>query len=241
MAQTDAAAQHLPRQHRTDARRGRRDGRKQIPTYTSVLERLDRGEPISTGYEDLIKSRGRHKIDELLHAFWHAVDRLSRDLATLKGLRAMDEVNLENAEKAMSEARLELSESDLLPRNPTEVGLARTNPDELRARRAAERQRGIVAVNAELRHQREQVAARARAIAEAEELVQVEFVKVQARARAEHDRCLIRISVYWDALVQRHPEGRNLATTRPSVVLELPEWVRAERWDELEPPEETGP
>ena len=241
MAQTDADAEYLPGKRRRDARRGRRDGRKQIPTYTSVLDRVERGGPISTGYEDLLKSQGRHEIDELLRGFWHGVDGRSRDLAALRGLRAMDEANLANVEKAMHEARLELSESDLLPRNPTEVGLAKTNPDELRARRASERQRGIAAVGAELRHQREQAAARTRAITEADGLIQVEFVKVQAHARARYDRCLIRISVYWDALVQRHPEGRNLAGIRPPVVFELPDWVRAEHWDELEPPEETGP
>lgn len=219
-------------------RNGRRDGRKHIPTYAVTFEP---GADLATAYEQRLRSEGRHEIDEQLRDFLRRTDSLRRRKAELESLLVRDEISVKDGRELLAEARTELTASDLEPRSPQEVALQQREPASLRSRRAAERRQRIDDAREALDRLLAAAADRHREIAEARGLVEVEFTHAQAYGRRLAGLCRIRISTYWDAVVQRHPDGRDLATTRPPARFDPPEWIDAAHWDGTEPTEEVNP
>lgn len=239
----DGAAPYPRRARRADIRNGRRDGRKHIPSYPATPGPAQEGSGVdfATAYEERLRAQGAHRINSELRAFLEQTDALRRGKSELESLLVQDEITVKDSERLLADARAELSPSDLEARNPHEVDLHRRDPESLRSRRAAERRLRILAAERELERRRAVVADRCRAIAEARGLVEVEFGHARMRGHREAGLCRIRLATYWDAVVQRHPDGRDLATARPPARFDPPTWIDAEYWDTTEPPEETEP
>jgi hypothetical protein len=216
---------YLPADRRTDARRGRRDGRKRIPSFTTLTEQLAAGARTSTPYQDeltrevLVRINDEHGM--FLARMTVVQDRIARARAALEaGLEL-----IERGREALIEARADLTEEELLPRSPQELALAGTPA--LHGRRAAMRDKRIAAAQAELDRRQAAVDACRQEISAAYAHIDHDFARTQARARRLADYYVLRIVSYWDAVVQTHPEGRNLSSALPPASLQPPAWVDA--------------
>ncbi|WP_117213943.1 hypothetical protein [Allorhizocola rhizosphaerae] len=214
---------YVPEDRRSDTRHGRQDGRKQIPTYTDLFDLTDESARVSTPYQEQLVSCGLVRINEEYEAFVHRTTGLRQQLA-----RSREQ--LEGAEQAVARARddlaaagAQITDTEMLPRNHQELAL--TDEILLRSRREMMRERRIAAAHAE--HERRiQVADRCRQeIKETCARIDHEFAAAQAAGRRIGDYYVLRIATYWDALVQKHPEGRHLASRLPAILSSLPPWV----------------
>ncbi|MCU7728860.1 hypothetical protein ODJ79_34545 [Actinoplanes sp. KI2] len=216
---------YATRDRKTDTRRGRRDGRKRIPPFTTLTEQLEAEARISTPYQDELSHAGRYRINEQHRLFLDRITEIRDEIARLRGALDTDLELIEQARADLAAKQAELTESELQPRNYQELPLAGTPV--LHGRRAAMREQRIAAARAELARCEAAARGRRQAITTATARIDQEFALAQARARRLADYYVLRIASYWDAVVQTHPEGRNLSTALPVVSLALPRWVDA--------------
>lgn len=223
-----------------DIRKGRLDGRKQLPTYSEVVELVNADADVTTPYEKVLISSGLHEIGEEYKAFLRAVDGHLFRRAGLRADRVTAERNEQSARDARVAARAELTEAELRPRSPHELAMT---DDELRGRRAEMRQRRIERAEQELARQQALVESRKKEIDETSEKIDELFARAQANGRNLAAYSVMRIETYWDALVQTHSEGRNLASILPPATFPLPAWVEAMCWvgDVAPPVKEVAP
>ncbi|MDY7083621.1 MAG: hypothetical protein SYR96_00805 [Actinomycetota bacterium] len=210
---------------RTDVRRGRRDGRKRIPSFTTLTEHVEAAARVSTPYQEELSHAGMYRVNEQHRLFLNRITEIRDEIARLRGALETDLDLVERARTALAESQAELTESELQPRNYQELPLAGTPV--LLGRRAAMREHRIAAARTELARREASVDSRRQAITTATARIDHEFTLAQARARRLADYYVLRIASYWDAVVQTHPEGRNLSTALPIVSLTLPPWVDA--------------
>lgn len=210
---------------RADVRNGRRDGRKQLPTYSGLLDLVETRQRISAPYQERLVRDGLHEINEQYRIFKQHTHERQEQLAGLRGALAEAERLLERALRKLAEARAEPTELDLQPRNPYELALAGTPG--LYSRRAAVRHERVEAALEAVDRQELAVEGLRRQIEEAGDLIDQEFALAQARGRGTADYLLMRVATYWDAVVQTHREGRNLAAVLPPVAMTPPDWFSA--------------
>lgn len=225
---------------KADIRNGRRDGRKHLPTYSEVVELVNADAEVSTPYQQVLISSGRRQINEEYKAFLRAVDEhLSRRVALLSDLGTAQRQE-QSARDALVVARAELTEAELWPRSPHELAMAAA---ELRGRRAAQREQRIAKAEQELARETAVVEGHQKEIKKTSEMIDKLFARAQANGRKIADYSVLRIATYWDALVQTHPEGRNLASLLPPATFPLPAWVEAMCWvgDVAPPVQEVAP
>ncbi|RSM64706.1 hypothetical protein DMB66_18845 [Actinoplanes sp. ATCC 53533] len=216
---------YAPRDRKTDTRRGRRDGRKRIPSFTTLTEQLEAQARVSTPYQEELSHAGMYRINEQHRRFLTRITETRDEIARLRGALDTDLEMIERARTALTEKQAELTESELQPRNYQELPL--TGTPVLHGRRAAMRDQRIAAARAELARCEAAADGRRQAITTATARIDHEFALVQAGARRLADYYVLRIASYWDAVVQTHPDGRNLSTALPIVSLTLPSWVDA--------------
>jgi len=233
---------YLSGDRKTDTRRGRRDGRKRIPSFTTLTELLEVAARVSTPYQEELSHAGRYRINEQHRHFLTRTTEVRDQIARMRGALATDLELIERARADLAEAQAELTEAELLPRNPQEIPIAGTPA--LHGRRAARREQRIAAAREELVLRQAAADGRRQAIGTANAGIDHQFALAQARARRLADYYVLRIASYWDAVVQTHPEGRNLSSALPIVSLMLPRWVDATCQDgivTLAPPAEPMP
>ncbi|MEV6343257.1 hypothetical protein [Actinoplanes sp. NPDC051851] len=212
-----------PADRRADARHGRRDGRRRIPSLTTVADLAEAEARLSTPYQEELGHTGTYRLSELYQDFLLRTSDLRDQVARLRAALTTDLELIERGREALSEARAEVTESELLPRNPQELPLAGT--PELAGRRESMRRQRIATAEEELTRRRSAADGRREAITAALARIDHEFALAQARARRLADYYVLRIASYWDAVVQTHPDGRNLSSALPPVSLTTPAWV----------------
>jgi hypothetical protein len=216
---------YAPHDRKTDARRGRRDGRKRIPPLTRLTEQIEGAARVSTPYQDELSHAGTYRVNEQHRLFLTRTIGIRDEIAQLRGALETDLEMIERARVTLTEKQAELTEAELQPRNYQELPLAGTPV--LHGRRAAMREQRIVAARTELARCEAASDGRRQAITTATARIDQEFAMAQARARRLADYYVLRIASYWDAVVQTHPDGRNLSTALPIVSVTLPPWVDA--------------
>lgn len=225
--QTSSAPAYPKNDRKTDVRNGRRDGRKQLPAYGEVVELVNTGTEVSTPYQKMLISLGRHRIHDEYEAFLRGVDGyLSRRADLISGLGALQRQE-RNARNALTVAREELTDAELRPRSPHELAM---NTPELHGRRATMREHRIARADRNLARRTAAVDDRQKEIREISGTIDKSFANAQENGRKLADYFVLRIATYWDALVQTHPEGRNLASLLRPATFPLPDWVEAMCW-----------
>lgn len=209
---------------KSDVRHGRRDGRKLLPAYGDVLERVQADVSVSTPYHRVLMQAGVHEISERYRSYLDQIDGFHRRVAGLETALTVDEKALLRLQDELAKARAELTESDLAPRSPHEIPLAGT--PELRGRRAWARDQRVAAVQRELDRRMTAIDTRRREIVETSAMIDEAFALAKAHGQQVADHYVVRISAYWDALVQKHAEGRNLASILPTITVPSPAWMK---------------
>jgi hypothetical protein len=212
---------------KADVRKGRRDGRRQLPTYSEIVELLNADAEVTTPYQKVLISSGRHQIGEEYKAFLRAVDGYLLRRASLRADLVTAQHDEQRARDALVVARAELTDAELQPRSPHELAMG---GQQLRGRRAAMREHRIALAEQALAMRTAAVESRKKEIEETSEMIDKLFAHAQANARKLADYSVLRIATYWDALVQTHSEGRNIAPMLPPVTFPLPAWVEAMCW-----------
>lgn len=220
---------YSPQDRKTDIKHGRRDGRKQIPTYRTLVALVENAERITTPYQEQLINSCLVRVDEEYESFLRRVARWRHQLSELGGQLAADEEAARRAAEQVVAAQAELTEAELLPRNPQELALG--DETALWARRETMRQRRIAAARDAHELLLTTIDTRRREMTELRGRIDHEFTVAQAAARRLGDYFVLRVAAYWDALAQSHPEGRHLASLVPVVVPKLPAWVDATRQD----------
>lgn len=210
---------------KADIRHGRRDGRKRIPAYSGVLELIDQAARITTPYQEQLSHTGLYRINEEFRAFLRRTGEHRQHLSRLRPQLVADKQALRRGEEQLAAARAELTEAELLPRNPQELTVIDTTA--LRGRRMAMRERRIAAAREEHDRRIATVDGRTLQINEVCGQIDHEFALAQARGRRLGDYYVLRIATYWYALTQTHPEGRHLASLVPLLTPTLPSWIAA--------------
>ncbi|MGI5247117.1 hypothetical protein [Dactylosporangium sp. CA-139066] len=226
MSRNDALPEALPYMtgdRRADSRAGRRDGRKQIPAYTGLVELIENEARITTPYQEQLSSTGRYQITEEFRRFLRRTESLQHQLSRLHGDLAAAQRAVARARDDLAAASAELTQDELLPRNPQEIPLAGTVA--LHSRRVAMRERRIAEASEELERRIGAAEGCQRHIDEVGGRIDHEFAVAQALGQRIGDYYVLRIATYWDALVKAHPEGRHLASLLPAVTPNLPAWV----------------
>lgn len=211
-----------------DIRNGRRDGRKQLPTYSEVVELVNSNTDVVTPYCRTLITFGLNQIDQEYQSFLRAVDGHLLRRASLRADLVIAAQNDHRAQAGITVAAGELTPTDMEPKSPHEIVMSEL---QLRGRRVAMRDRRIASA--------EQEAARRTAlrencekeIKETSEMIDKLFNQAQATARQLACHVQQRIAAYWHALVHTHSEGRNLASILPTTItFPLPAWVEAPCW-----------
>ncbi|HEX4701024.1 MAG TPA: hypothetical protein VH352_02755 [Pseudonocardiaceae bacterium] len=211
-----------------DFRHGKRDGRKLLPAYSEVLELVRAGANVTTPYQQMLIRSGVHEISERYRDFLRRADGHRHRIAGLRIALAIAEQAVLRGRDDLVIAHADLTETDLQPRSPQEIPLLGTA--ELRGRRLSTRDQRIAAARQELDRRVASVEHHQKEIEETSDMIDKEFAHAQASGRKVADYYLLRVATYWDAVVQTHSEGRNLATILPPTTFPLPEWVDAIRW-----------
>jgi hypothetical protein len=213
------------KERRQDRKHGKRDGRKRLPTYSGVYELAEASATVTTPYQEQLSHAGSHQINDEFLAYVQRAERHKHRLAELRSSLTMAEQAVGRAKEKLIAAQAELSDADLVPRNPQELALAGTA--ELRSRYAARRDQRIEAAEQDLDRRQIAADACAKQIEEACDRIDQEFAVAQAHGQRIADYYTLRIATYWDAVVQKHPEGRNLAPMLPPVPATAPAWITA--------------
>ncbi|GIE35192.1 hypothetical protein Ait01nite_082370 [Actinoplanes italicus] len=214
---------YRPEDRRADTRHGQRDGRKRIPSFTTLAEQAEAAARISTPYQDELTHTGAYEISEQYGLFVDRANGLRDQVARLRAALVTDLESIERGREALTAAEAPLTEDELQPRSPHELPIAGTPA--LHGRRATMREQRIAAARQELDRRRSAADERRQAISAANARIDQEFAQTQARARRLADYYVLRIAAYWDAVVQTHPDGRSLSSLLPAVSLRLPPWV----------------
>jgi hypothetical protein len=207
-----------------DRWRGRRDGRRRIPSYSDLYERVTAGARISTPYLEALSRRGLHEMDREYVAFERRTVGSHNRLTALRKELAVATDRVDRAGRAVTEAEAPLTESELLPRNPTELNRGRAA---VLGRRSAMRDRRIEGARDELAARQSTMDSMASQIATAQEEILREFVIAQAKARQVGEHYALRAATYWEGITLTHPEGRQLAPMLPYLRPVLPAWATA--------------
>ena len=223
-------ALYSPRERRMDGRRGKRDGRKRIPTYTGVVDLVEAGLPVVTSYHEHLLTSGRYEMNEAFRAFVESLRPHRTRLIPLNNGLASDLRQVAQCREELMHATAELTEDDLRPRNPREASLSASGA--LLDRRRSMRRQRIEAARSRLMSARSAAQNRRQAILDVHAVIAEEFALAQARGWRHHDRCLLRIGRYWEALLQAHPEGPSLVSILPKLVVDKPDWLEATRWQD---------
>ena len=222
-----ATAEQLPyvaEDRQADIKNGRRDGRKQIPTYTDLVALDDNAARITTPYQEQLIHAGLVRIGEEYEHFLARTAAQRDQLVRLRGQLTEAEQAVGRGLADVAAANAPLTADELLPRNHQEREL---DEQALRSRRTIMRERRIAAADELQRHRLELVDQRRREIDEMCGRIDREFAAAQAAGRRLGDYYVLRIATYWDALALAHPEGRHLAPRVPSIIATLPPWVDA--------------
>jgi len=209
---------------RADRRHGMRDGRGRIPSLAEVLEILEAPGPakMPTPYLEMLFSRARDMMEHERLWYIAATASVRSQLAQLASQAVAARSALGPAEELRGQARVEITEDDLLARHYAEE---LRSENFIRLRREAEREQRIA--NAEANYLR--VLGQVHAI-------EVEMTRVrdsvQSRLSISRMRALrisaylaARTATYWEGLVHTHRDGRHLAPLLPHLVPRLPLWV----------------
>lgn len=218
------------RRERQDGRRGKRDGRQRIPTYTGVIKLVEAGLPVLTVYHEHLLNTGRFEMNEAFRAFVDSLHPHRKHLIPLNNGLAADLRQVAQCREELLHATAELSEDELRPRNPREASLVASGA--LLDRRRSMRRQRIEAARLRLTSARNAAQVRRQAILDVHALIAEDFAVAQAQGWRHHDRCLLRIGRYWEGLVQTHPEGPSLVSILPKPVLDKPDWLTALRWQD---------
>lgn len=214
---------YRPEDRRADTRHGRRDGRKRIPSFTTLTERVEADTRVSTPYQDELTHTGTYRINEQFRLFLDRTNGLRDQIARDSAALVIDLELIGRGREAVTVAEAPLTDDELLPRSPHELPIAGTPA--LYGRRATMREQRIADARTELDRRQGVADDRRQAISAATAKIDQEFVQAQARARRLADYYVLRIASYWDAVVQAHPDGRNLSSALPAVSLPMPLWV----------------
>ncbi len=218
------------RDRSADRRQGHRDGRRHIPSYTSLMEMLEEGARITAPYPESLASLGRYHMNQEYLAYEQRCVEPRRRIARLEAERVAAQEAIERAELEVTAAQAPLSEEDLLPRNPGELSQQGTLA--LLSRRAGMQERRIALARAELARRISVLDDLNGQLAIAQEQIRRELAVAVAEARRLGDYFALRATAYWEGVASAHPEGRQLALLLPLVTPVLPRWAEA--------PQETG-
>jgi hypothetical protein len=214
---------YRPEDRRADTRHGRRDGRKRIPSFTTLTDRVEAEARISTPHQDELSHTGTYRINEQYRLFLDRTTGLRHQVAGLSAALVIDLELIERGRAALTAAEAPLTEDELQPRSPHELPIAGTPA--LYGRRATMREQRITDARGELDRRQGVADQRRQEISAANSRIDQEFALAQARARRLADYYVLRIASYWDAVVQTHPDGRSLSSVLPAVSLPMPAWV----------------
>jgi hypothetical protein len=223
-------ALYSARERRIDCRRGKRDGRKRIPTYTGVVNLVEAGLPVATTYHEHLLDTGRYEMNEAFRAFVDGLRPQRARLIPLNNGLASDLRQVAQCREELMNATAELTDDELRPRNPRESSLVASGA--LLDRRRSMRRQRIEAARSRLTSARSAAQTRRQAILDVHALIAEQFALAQARGWRHHDKCLLRIGRYWEGLVQTHPEGPSLVSILPKPVLDKPDWLETVRWQD---------
>jgi hypothetical protein len=210
---------------KADRKRGKKDGRRRLPTYTGVVGLVEDGAPVTTEYHKYLLEMGRYDIDDAYQSFVDRSNAHRRRLAALNATLAEDDERVAYGRKDLDRAQEVLTPEELEPRNPREVALAGSAA--LLSRRVAMRRQRIDAAMEELARRQAVKDGRVKQIDEIYGLIDGEFAKAQALGWRRYRCCLMRVATYWDGVVQTHPEGGSLVSILPPVSLDPPGWLKA--------------
>jgi hypothetical protein len=228
MSLGDAAVgrESIPYQRRdrtADRRSGRRDGRRRIPSYTDLTEKIAVGKGVSAPYPQRLLVLSHHDV----HNEYLALDRHTaggrRRLINLRRELVEAGTEVERATFAVAAAEAPLTAAEMLPRNPTELSI--TNTPTLAGRRNAMRERRIGIARAEKVARIDAVGTLTRQIVLVQDELRQQFLIAQAQARQVNEYYGLRIAAYWQGVTLAHPEGRQLALMLPAIMPTLPAWV----------------
>jgi hypothetical protein len=189
-----------------------------------VVTLSDLGERITTPYQEQLNRGGQYEIGRTLTGFYERRAGIRRRIEQLVRTRTGEEHHVVECEAALDRARATLTPAELEPRSHQERELG---PNALRARRMQVREQRINEAQDRLDVARRKVVERTAEIDEQYQLIDEEFVGSQERARSIAIYTVVRISAYWDAVTQFHPEGRHLASMLPLIEPVLPDWLSA--------------
>jgi hypothetical protein len=209
-------------ENKADLRRGRLDGRRRIPSYTQISDRIQTDGWFTTAYSEELQERGRTRVQAELHAYKRQVAPKRHLLAGMRERLAATVEEAGRTQEALDLTATELTPEELVPRN------------------AQEEQRGPAFIHRRRRLMRNREAQRARdrltalsgeaddirqRIAELREEMDQDFERAKVRARLHAANTELRVATYWRALTETHPEGRQLAVVLPCVHQTLPSWL----------------
>lgn len=213
---------------KADLRKGHLDGRRRIPSYTQLSERIERDGWFITAYSEELQELGNARIHDELHAYRRQEAPMRQRVAGLQEQLAATIDKIARTQEALSQTATELTPEELIPRNPQE---SQRGPDFIRSRRTMMRDRRaqrardqLVALNGEADDIRRQ-------IAETCERIEQDFERAKVRARMQAARTELRVTTYWRALTETHPEGRQLTVVLPRIHRTLPAWLEASATD----------
>ena len=117
-----------------------------------------------------------------------------------------------------------------MPRSPMEEG---RGADFVRSRRRSMRTRQAQKARERIEGLDGDTAAIRQLVAEACAEIEQDLERARTRVRLQAAHTELRVTTYWDAVTETHPEGRQLTVVRPRIRLGFPAWPG-------EPPTETG-
>lgn len=216
---------HTRWQRLTDRWRGRRDGRRRVPSYGEMVELANTRGVITAPYPELLAFQSLRRIENERLAFEQRAAAGRTTLARLREELSAATVGLDRASVAVQEAQEQLTEVELRPRNHAE--LAPEHQATLLSRRDAVRNRRIAAARGAEADQFAELNAVVSQVAAVKEQIRKEFVVAQATARQLGAHCAVRVAAYWENVVVTHPDGPHLVPLLNVVTRVLPSWVVA--------------
>lgn len=208
-------------ERKADVRQGRLDGRRRIPSYTQLSDRIAADGSFTTVYSEQLQEVGHTRMRAERHAYRQVVAPKRRHIAGLREQLTTTAEEIERTEVALRETASELTPEELVPRSPLE---AQRGPDFVRSRRRSMRTRQAEQAGERIKSLNKVTADIRRQIAEmCTEIVQ-DLERAKERVGMQATLTELRVKTYWAALTETHPEGRQLAVVVPGVRLESLVW-----------------
>jgi hypothetical protein len=223
-AGSDAGAQipYPAEERKADVRHGRLDGRRRIPSYTQVSDRIAADGWFTTAYSEELQEVGTTRVHHERHAYQRQVEPKRQRVAGLRKRLTAAVADIERTEEALRLTATELTADEMVPCNPQEtqrgIDFIRSRRRSMRGRQARQARERIEALTGEADDLRRQ-------IAETCEEMEQDFERAKVRGRLQAAQVELRVATYWRALTQTHPEGRQLTVVLPLVRLALPAWL----------------